>query len=89
MVRRAGRAHSPAHRSPGREQDDRRDEEPQALLYDQVLAFHSLEAAPLRPHGLYVELLERLFRRRWVFDPEPLNLPAGFGGGLYRGPSTG
>ncbi|MFH0796336.1 MAG: hypothetical protein V2A65_04680 [Candidatus Omnitrophota bacterium] len=32
----------------------------------------------------YVPLLKRLFRRRWVFDPNPLLLPTGYKGGIYR-----
>ena len=35
----------------------------------------------------YVPLLERLFRRRWVFDANPIALPDGFRGGLFRGPA--
>ena len=33
----------------------------------------------------YRPLLERLFRRKWVFDPDPLKLPPAFEGDLYRG----
>lgn len=32
----------------------------------------------------YLPLLQRLFRRRWVFDPDPLHLPPCFKGNLYR-----
>lgn len=32
----------------------------------------------------YTPLLQRLFRRRWVFDPDPLKLPTGIRGGLFR-----
>ena len=35
----------------------------------------------------YRPLGERLFRRRWVFDPDPLKLPSGFEGNLYRAPA--
>ena len=34
---------------------------------------------------LYVPLLQRLFRRRWVFDAQPLRLPAAFKGNVFRG----
>lgn len=32
----------------------------------------------------YLPLLEKLYRRRWVFDPDPLRLPLGFQGNIYR-----
>lgn len=35
----------------------------------------------------YVPLVERLFRRRWVFDAEPLAMPTGFKGNVFRSPS--
>ena len=38
-------------------------------------------------YAAYRPLLERLFHRRWVFDPNPLKLPLGLEGGLYRSPS--
>ena len=38
-------------------------------------------------YSSYRPLLERLYRRRWVFDPKPFKLPTGFDGGLYRSPS--
>ena len=42
------------------------------------------EALPYKAiYDLYRPLLERLFRRRWVFDPEPLSLPAGLKGNLF------
>ena len=34
---------------------------------------------------LYIPLLQRLYRRRWVFDAEPLRLPASFKGNVFRG----
>ncbi len=46
------------------------------------------EAAPSKDlYRKYVPLLERLFRRRWVFDPKPMETPAGFNGGVFRNPS--
>jgi hypothetical protein len=35
----------------------------------------------------YLPLLTRMFRRKWIFDPEPLHLPTGFQGGIFRTPS--
>lgn len=37
---------------------------------------------------LYVPLLKRLYCRRWVFDAEPLQLPAAFKGNVFRGASS-
>ena len=34
---------------------------------------------------LYIPLLSRLYQRRWVFDAEPLHLPATFKGNVFRG----
>lgn len=36
-------------------------------------------------YARYVPLLRRLFGRRWVFDANPLTLPTGFKGNVYRG----
>ncbi|MDD5705904.1 MAG: hypothetical protein PHR35_08260 [Kiritimatiellae bacterium] len=35
----------------------------------------------------YRPLVHRLFRRRWVFDPDPIALPAGVSGNVFRGPT--
>jgi hypothetical protein len=55
------------------------------LLYACGMSCH----AELKPFsGLfraYRPLIEKLNRRRWVFDPNPFRLPDGFKGGLYRG----
>jgi hypothetical protein len=46
------------------------------------------KAAPSRDlYRLYVPLLEKLFRRRWVFDANPIELPTGFAGNVFRGPA--
>lgn len=37
-------------------------------------------------YDLYLPLLQRLYRRSWVFDPNPLHLPIGIQGNLYRSP---
>ena len=36
-------------------------------------------------YDAYVPVIERLYRRRWVFDPAPLQLPPCFQGQIYRG----
>jgi hypothetical protein len=38
-------------------------------------------------YDAYLPLLQRLFRRRWVFDPEPLGLPGGHQGNVFRSPN--
>ncbi|MBI3990932.1 MAG: hypothetical protein HY350_02165 [Candidatus Omnitrophica bacterium] len=46
------------------------------------------EAMPSKDlYDRYTPLLQRLFRRRWVFDADPLKLPTGFRGGLFRNQS--
>ena len=46
------------------------------------------KAAPSKDlYRKYVPLLERLFRRRWVFDPKPIEMPTGFQGNVFRSPS--
>ncbi len=46
--------------------------------YPQALASKDL-------YDRYLPLLTRLFRRKWVFDPDPLKLPIGYQGNIYRG----
>lgn len=38
-------------------------------------------------YDLYLPMLSRLFGREWIFDPDPLKLPTGFQGGVYRMPT--
>jgi len=38
-------------------------------------------------YDLYLPMLSRLFGRRWIFDADPLKLPTGFQGGVYRMPN--
>ncbi len=33
----------------------------------------------------YMPLLEKLYRRRWIFDKDPIQLPVGFKGNIFRG----
>ncbi len=33
----------------------------------------------------YMPLLEKLYRRRWIFDKDPIKLPSGFKGNIFRG----
>ena len=54
------------------------------LLYACGMSCH----AELKPFAslfrAYRPLIEKLSRRRWVFDADPFQLPDGFKGGLYR-----
>ncbi|MDD5704327.1 MAG: hypothetical protein PHR35_00260 [Kiritimatiellae bacterium] len=55
------------------------------LLYG--AGFSSYPAA-MPSKGLYdryLPLVQRLYRRRWVFDPKPVAVPTGFKGSVYRG----
>jgi hypothetical protein len=46
------------------------------------------KAAPSRDlYRKYAPVLEKLFRRRWVFDPKPIELPIGYEGNVFRGRS--
>jgi hypothetical protein len=36
-------------------------------------------------YDAYVPLINKLARRTWIFDPDPLTLPAGWEGGIFRG----
>jgi hypothetical protein len=46
------------------------------------------EAMPSKDlYDLYRPVLERLFRRQWVYDADPLKLPTGFQGDVFRAPS--
>jgi len=36
-------------------------------------------------YDAYLPLIEMLADRRWVFDPDPLTLPTGFEGNIFRG----
>ena len=33
----------------------------------------------------YIPLLEKLYRRRWIFDKDPIKLPNDFKGNIFRG----
>jgi len=57
----------------------------QALLYG--AGFTSYPAAmPFKDlYDAYRPLLERLYRRRWVFDADPLELPPAFRGNVFQG----
>jgi len=67
------------------------DDEHVELMFQKALlfgaGFASYPAAmPSRDlYDAYLPVLERLYRRRWVFDPAPLQLPPSFEGQVYRG----
>lgn len=54
------------------------------LLYGAGFSSY-IGALPCRDlYAKYLPVLERLYRRRWVFDPSPLMLPTAFKGNLFR-----
>ena len=56
------------------------------LIYGAGYTSYAAAANSRDLYRAYVPVLERLFRRRWVFDPNPLALPSGFDGGVFRAP---
>jgi len=59
----------------------------QCLLYAAGFTSYTKAAASSDLYAMYVPLLQRLFRRRWVFDPKPISFPTGLSGGIFRSPS--
>ena len=55
------------------------------LLYAAGFASYPAATPSKDLYDLYCPLLEKLYRRRWVFDPNPLQVPTGFKGNIYRG----
>ena len=55
-----------------------------ALLYGAGFASYPAAMPSRDLYEKYLPLLEKLYRRRWVFDPDPLRLPLGFQGNIYR-----
>lgn len=66
--------------------DDRRIERmfQHALLYGAGFASYPQAMSSKDLYDKYIPILERLYRRRWVFDPDPLRLPSAFKGNLFR-----
>ena len=56
-----------------------------ALLYGAGFASYPGAMPSKDLFDRYRPLLEKLYRRRWIFDPNPLQMPAGFQGNVYRG----
>ncbi len=56
-----------------------------ALLYGAGFASYPAAMPSKDLYDAYLPVLERLYRRRWVFDPAPLQLPPSFEGQIYRG----
>ncbi len=56
-----------------------------ALLH--AAGFASYPAAmPSRDlYDKYMPLVQKLYRRRWIFDKDPIKVPAGFKGNIFRG----
>ena len=56
-----------------------------ALLYGAGFASYPAAMPSKDLYDAYLPVLQRLYRRRWVFDANPLQLPPGFAGQIYRG----
>ncbi len=54
------------------------------LIYAAGFTSYTAAMASKDLYDLYVPLLQRMFRRQWVFDADPIQLPTGYSGGLYR-----
>jgi hypothetical protein len=59
------------------------------LIYGAGYTSYAKAAGSADLYRGYVPLVEKLFRRRWVFDRQPLALPPGFSGNLFRRPDGG
>ena len=57
----------------------------QALLYGAGFTSYPRAMPAKELYDVYRPLLQRLYRRRWVFDANPLELPTTFKGNVYRG----
>lgn len=55
-----------------------------AMLFGAGFASYPQARASKDLYDKYIPMLERLYRRRWVFDPDPLQLPSTFKGNLFR-----
>ncbi len=55
-----------------------------ALLYGAGFASYPEAMSSRDLFEKYRPLLEKLYRRRWVFDPDPLGFPIGFQGNIFR-----
>ena len=56
----------------------------QCLVYGAGFTSYGEAAASKDLYDKYVPILERMFGRHWVFDPDPLQLPSGVEGGIFR-----
>ena len=56
------------------------------LIHAACFASHPAAIPSQDLYNLYLPLLRRLYRRRWVFDPEPLQMPVSFQGNIFRSP---
>ncbi|NMA20230.1 MAG: hypothetical protein GX927_06595 [Lentisphaerae bacterium] len=56
-----------------------------ALLYGAGFASYPAALPSKDLFDAYCPVLQKLFRRRWIFDPNPLQLPATMQGHIYRG----
>ncbi len=54
------------------------------LIYGAGYSSYKQAAESADLYHQYVPLVERLFRRRWVFEADPLHLPTGYEGNVFR-----
>jgi hypothetical protein len=57
------------------------------LLYAAGFSSYPAALASKDLYARYLPLLRRLFRRRWVFDARPIEVPTGFKAAVFRGAS--
>ncbi|MDD5705911.1 MAG: hypothetical protein PHR35_08295, partial [Kiritimatiellae bacterium] len=56
----------------------------QCLLYGAGFTSYAKALGSKDLYAQYMPVLQRLYRRRWIFDPEPLQTPEGIKGKVYR-----
>lgn len=54
------------------------------LVHGAGYTSYSEAAASADLYDMYVPLVEKLFRRKWVFDPKPISFPKMYKGGIFR-----
>ena len=59
------------------------------LIYGAGYTSYAKAAASGDLYRKYVPLIETLYGRRWVFDPQPIELPSGIKGNVFRKPTGG
>lgn len=54
------------------------------LIHGAGYSSYSKAAASVDLYDKYVPLVEKLFRRKWIFDPKPISFPKMFEGDIFR-----